>query len=70
MLKIQIIFYSCVEEERYHQKLFLNIWELKWKVPTDFLGYYTTRGYVIYIEGVLGSLSLLAMVGGLRRELW
>ena len=41
-LKMQIIFYSYIEEERYHQKLFLNIWELKWKVPTDFLGYYTT----------------------------
>lgn len=64
MLKMQIIFYSCIEEKRYHQKkLFLNIWELKWKVPTDFLGYYTTWGCVVYTEGVLGPLPLLAMLG-------
>lgn len=35
MLKMQVIFYSYLEEERYHQKLFPNVWELKWEVPTD-----------------------------------
>lgn len=70
MLKMQIIFYSYVEEERYHQKLFPNIWELKWKVPTDFLGRYKTLGYVVYTEGVFGPLPLLVTVGGLRRALW